>query len=90
MIWKKIFTLDEAALKLSSEKLDEPKIKTKVWWLYDIANVLQSINLIWKTSLDINRCRPAYEWIGESGLDEFINEMKTNEFPPKEKPEDHF
>lgn len=56
-------------------KIDESKIKTKVWRLYDIANVLTSLKLIKKTQL-IETRKPAFKWIGESGFNEFMIEMK--------------
>ena len=40
LVWRKVFTLEEAAVKVSKEKIEEAKLKTKVRRLYDIANVL--------------------------------------------------
>jgi len=45
-MWKPVISLEEAALKLSNYKEEESKLKTKVRRLYDIANVLISLNLI--------------------------------------------
>lgn len=56
-------------------KIDESKIKTKVRRLYDIANVLASLKLIKKTQLVETR-KPAFKWVGESGFNEFMIEMK--------------
>lgn len=49
------------------------KIKTKIRRLYDIANVFSSLGLIKKTQL-MNK-KPAFEWIGLSGLDKFITTL---------------
>ncbi len=51
---------------------DEPpddinKLKTKVRRLYDIANVLTSLNLIAKVHLKPSR-RPAFQWLGIDGI----------------------
>lgn len=43
--------------------------------LYDIANVLAALNLIEKTSLETRK--PAFKWVGESGLQIFIEEMEN-------------
>ena len=83
LVWRKTFSLEEAALKVSNEKLDESKIKTKVRRLYDIANVLCAINLIDKTQLASRK--PAFKWIGEEGLDKFILNLHSGQ--PLEDPE---
>ncbi len=46
LVWREEFSLEQAARKLSTEYLDESKIKTKVRRLYDIANVLSAIRVI--------------------------------------------
>ena len=43
--------------------------------MYDIANVLQSIGLIHKTQMSNSR-KPAFKWIGLSGVIQAINEIK--------------
>ena len=48
--WKKMISLEEAASQISQKDIEEQKLKTKIRRLYDIANVLQSIGLIHKTS----------------------------------------
>jgi hypothetical protein len=75
LVWRNTISLEQAARKVSHEHLDESKIKTKVRRLYDIANVLAAIRLIKKTNLDDRK--PAFKWVGESGLDSFINEMSA-------------
>jgi len=50
------------------------KIKTKIRRLYDIANVLQALNLIEKTSL-INR-KPGFKWLGSAGFNLFIRSQR--------------
>ena len=71
-----VWTLEDAAKRLSPPGTDEAKLKTRVNFqiynqirrLYDIANVLKSIGLIKKVHTDK---RSGYEWIGEFGLDNF-------------------
>jgi len=45
--------------------------------LYDIANVFKSLGLIRKVSLNKTN-KPAFQWIGLSGLHEFYNSSKDN------------
>lgn len=71
--WKKTISLEEAGRKLSSENIEENKIRTKIRRLYDIANVFSSLGLIQKTCLDTKK--PAYEWIGVAGLDAFMKRL---------------
>lgn len=67
--WKKVISLEEAALQIywckSSEQddLKDKKLKTTIRRLYDIANVLQSIGLIQKSHAK-NSNKPAFQWIG--------------------------
>ncbi|TRY87870.1 hypothetical protein DNTS_006221 [Danionella cerebrum] len=65
-------TLDSAAKILIEEGQDESsdsKYKTKVRRLYDIANVLTSLNLIKKLQLKEEKGRkPVFEWIGPLGF----------------------
>lgn len=71
--WKKTISLEEAGRKLSSENIEENKIRTKIRRLYDIANVFSSLGLIQKTCLDTKK--PAYEWIGVAGLEAFMKRL---------------
>lgn len=45
--------------------------------LYDIANVFKSLGLIRKVALNKTN-KPAFQWIGVSGLHEFYNSSKEN------------
>ncbi|NXR08552.1 E2F8 factor, partial [Semnornis frantzii] len=68
-----IVSLDVAAKILIGEEqledLDKSKFKTKIRRLYDIANVLSSLQLIKKVHLTEERGRkPAFEWIGPDVL----------------------
>nr|XP_034984439.1 transcription factor E2F7 isoform X2 [Zootoca vivipara] len=64
----KIVTLDIAAkilIEESQDTADHSKFKTKVRRLYDIANVLTSLELIEKVHVTEERGRkPAFKWIG--------------------------
>ncbi|XP_048358184.1 transcription factor E2F7 isoform X3 [Sphaerodactylus townsendi] len=64
----KIVTLDIAAkilIEESQDTADHSKFKTKVRRLYDIANVLTSLELIKKVHVTEERGRkPAFKWIG--------------------------
>eukprot|EP00736_Rhodelphis_marinus_P012452 Rmarinus@m.12835 len=57
-----IVTLEQAGRKLLGTS-DNTKLKTKVRRLYDIANILSSLNLIEKIQLAESR-KPAFKWIG--------------------------
>ncbi|KAI8003138.1 E2F transcription factor-like E2FE [Camellia lanceoleosa] len=58
-----LISLEEAAKIL----LDDPSMmRTKVRWLYDIANVLSSMNFIEKTHHPETR-KPAFRWLGTRG-----------------------
>ncbi|XP_024515743.1 E2F transcription factor-like E2FE isoform X1 [Selaginella moellendorffii] len=58
-----VVSLDEAARVLFGGCTDPSKLKTKVRRLYDIANVLTSLQLIEKTHGTENR-KPAFKWLG--------------------------
>ena len=73
LTWRSTISLEQAARRISDTKIDESKLKTKVRRLYDIANVLAALNLIEKTSLETRK--PAFKWVGEHGLQNFIEEM---------------
>jgi hypothetical protein len=61
-----VLSLEEAAqLLLGSEAGDAAKLKTKVRRLYDIANVLVSLQLIEKVHVDSRK--PAFRWLGAAG-----------------------
>lgn len=61
-----MLSLEEAAqLLLGAEAGDAAKLKTKVRRLYDIANVLVSLQLIEKVHVDSRK--PAFRWLGASG-----------------------
>lgn len=72
--WRSTISLEQAARRISDSHIDESKLKTKVRRLYDIANVLAALNLIEKTSLETRK--PAFKWVGEEGLQYFIEEME--------------
>ncbi len=55
-------SLEDAAQRLLGDGLDEQKQKTKVRRLYDVANVLLSLQLIEKTQAESRK--PAYRWLG--------------------------
>jgi transcription factor E2F7/8 len=57
--WKRVISLEEAARSISNHDIEEQKLKTKIRRLYDIANVLQSIGLITKTSYPQSK-KPAF------------------------------
>ena len=75
LVWRDVLSLEQAAHQVSNVDLDESKLKTKVRRLYDIANVLQAIKIIRKTNLCSGK--PAFQWVGEPGLDEFIEEINS-------------
>lgn len=74
--WRSTISLEQAARRISDSHIDESKLKTKVRRLYDIANVLAALNLIDKTSLETRK--PAFKWVGEQGLQVFIEEMEIH------------
>jgi transcription factor E2F7/8 len=71
--WKSVISLEEAAKEISIKDIEEKKLKTKIRRLYDIANVLQSIGLIQKTSF-MNK-KPAFKWVGIEGVRDFVSEL---------------
>ncbi|KAK1605422.1 hypothetical protein QYE76_029095 [Lolium multiflorum] len=58
-------SLDEAARLLLGERHAESNMRTKVRRLYDIANVLSSLNLIEKTH-QVDSRKPAFRWLGQA------------------------
>ncbi|CAN7052353.1 unnamed protein product [Brassica oleracea var. botrytis] len=64
-----LITLDSAAKALLSDSQDPMHMRTKVRRLYDIANVLSSMELIEKTHIPGTR-KPAYKWLGSKSLTE--------------------
>jgi predicted transcriptional regulator len=76
--WKPVMTLEEAARRLSSINIDSHKIKTKIRRLYDIANVFKSLGLIKKTTLSDTK-KPAFSYVGVSGLDTFADRIKEEQ-----------
>lgn len=66
---------DEGALETELDQEEAQKLKTKIRRLYDIANVLQSIGLIQKTSHSHNK-KPAFRWIGIHGVHAFVQELE--------------
>ncbi|XP_050377993.1 E2F transcription factor-like E2FE isoform X2 [Argentina anserina] len=61
-------SLDEAAKLLLGDVHNASVMRTKVRRIYDIANVLSSMNLIEKTHTADTR-KPAYKWLGFKGKD---------------------
>uniref|UniRef100_A0A0E0HNE9 E2F/DP family winged-helix DNA-binding domain-containing protein n=1 Tax=Oryza nivara TaxID=4536 RepID=A0A0E0HNE9_ORYNI len=70
-------SLDEAAKRLLGEGHAANNMRTKVRRLYDIANVLSSLNLIEKTQQADSR-KPAFRWLGQAKR----NEGVTVALPP--------
>merc|ERR1712227_802594 len=58
----------KTSTRSSTNKIDEKKMKTKIRRLYDIANVLTSLNLIEKVQVSDSR-KPSFRWIGISPKD---------------------
>ncbi|CAM6111736.1 unnamed protein product [Calypogeia fissa] len=59
-----IVSLEDAAKILLGDSIEEArKLKTKARRLYDIANILSSLQLIEKTHMTENR-KPAFRWLG--------------------------
>ncbi|NXG00500.1 E2F7 factor, partial [Sakesphorus luctuosus] len=87
----KIVTLDIAAkilIEETQDTVDHSKFKTKVRRLYDIANVLTSLDLIKKVHVTEERGRkPAFKWIGPvefSGkTDELTGHSQTSDPLPE-------
>lgn len=61
-----LITLDNAALALLGDAQNSTAMRTKVRRLYDISNVLSSMNLIEKTHHPESR-KPALRWLGMTG-----------------------
>jgi len=58
-----VVSLESAARRLMDETvIDENRLKTKIRRLYDIANILCSLNLIEKTHLADGSRKPAFKW----------------------------
>jgi len=58
-----VVSLESAARRLMEEStIDENRLKTKIRRLYDIANILCSLNLIEKTHLADGSRKPAFKW----------------------------
>ncbi|KAF7838383.1 E2F transcription factor-like E2FE [Senna tora] len=64
-----LISLDEAARLLLGDAHNTSIMRTKVRRLYDIANVLSSMNLIEKTHTSDTR-KPAFRWLGLKGKTE--------------------
>ncbi|EOA25058.1 hypothetical protein CARUB_v10018365mg [Capsella rubella] len=62
----RIISLEEAAKLLLGDAHNTSIMRTKVRRLYDIANVLSSMNLIEKTQTLDSR-KPAFKWLGYNG-----------------------
>ncbi|KAL0651957.1 hypothetical protein Bca4012_094648 [Brassica carinata] len=62
----RIISLDEAAKLLLGDAHNTSIMRTKVRRLYDIANVLSSMNLIEKTH-NLDSRKPAFKWLGYNG-----------------------
>ncbi|KAL5199343.1 hypothetical protein ABZP36_020546 [Zizania latifolia] len=75
-------SLDEAARLLLGEGHAESNMRTKVRRLYDIANVLSSLNLIEKTQQADSR-KPAFRWLGKAKRNE--ETTITVALPPTKK-----
>ncbi|KAL5651314.1 hypothetical protein ACJX0J_036772, partial [Zea mays] len=58
-------SLDEAARLLLGEGHAESNMRTKVRRLYDIANVLSSLNFIEKTQ-QVDTRKPVFRWLGQA------------------------
>ncbi|KAA8542614.1 hypothetical protein F0562_023766 [Nyssa sinensis] len=81
-----LISLDEAAKLLLGDAHDPSTMRTKVRRLYDIANVLSSMNFIEKTPHPETR-KPAFRWLGMTGKFEnrsasvlVLNESKKRTF----------
>ncbi|CAM8933861.1 unnamed protein product [Rhodiola kirilowii] len=80
-----LISLDDAAKVLLGDGHNSTVMRTKVRRLYDIANVLSSVNLIEKTQHKDSR-KPAFRWLGAGGNreNESANAPKLNE-PSKKR-----
>ncbi|KAL5226164.1 hypothetical protein ABZP36_012803 [Zizania latifolia] len=77
-----MISLDESARLLLGEGHAESNMRTKVRRLYDIANVLSSLNLIEKTQQADSR-KPAFRWLGQAKRNE--GATITDALPPTKK-----
>ncbi|XP_054807075.1 E2F transcription factor-like E2FE [Prosopis cineraria] len=77
-----LISLDEAARLLLGDAHNTSIMRTKVRRLYDIANVLSSMNLIEKTHTSDTR-KPAFRWLGLEGKTE--NESIHNSNPDESR-----
>ncbi|EKX52208.1 hypothetical protein GUITHDRAFT_133924 [Guillardia theta CCMP2712] len=58
-----VVSLESAARRLMNKaSIDENRLKTKIRRLYDIANILCSLNLIEKTQMPDGSRKPAFKW----------------------------
>ncbi|TKY55157.1 E2F transcription factor E2FE [Spatholobus suberectus] len=75
-----LISLDEAAKLLLGDAHNTSIMRTKVRRLYDIANVLSSMNLIEKTHTTDTR-KPAFRWLGPEGKtwSESLHKSNLNE-----------
>lgn len=75
-----LISLDEAAKLLLGDAHNTSIMRTKVRRLYDIANVLSSMNLIEKTHTTDTR-KPAFRWLGPEGKtwNESLHKSNLNE-----------
>ncbi|KAL2961445.1 hypothetical protein AAZX31_17G090900 [Glycine max] len=75
-----LISLDEAAKLLLGDAHNTSVMRTKVRRLYDIANVLSSMNLIEKTHTMDTR-KPAFRWLGSEGKtwDETLHKSNLND-----------
>ncbi|KAF0932579.1 hypothetical protein E2562_010459 [Oryza meyeriana var. granulata] len=74
-------SLDEAAKLLLGEGHAENSMRTKVRRLYDIANVLSSLNFIEKIQQADSR-KPAFRWLGSAGKPKAENSVTIAVPPP--------
>ncbi|CAD6242474.1 unnamed protein product [Miscanthus lutarioriparius] len=74
-------SLDEAAKLLLGEGHEETNMRTKVRRLYDIANVLSSLNLIEKIQQGDSR-KPAFRWLGRATMPNTENGVTVAVPPP--------
>ncbi|RLM79557.1 hypothetical protein C2845_PM12G26260 [Panicum miliaceum] len=74
-------SLDEAAKLLLGEGHEETNMRTKVRRLYDIANVLSSLNLIEKIQQGDSR-KPAFRWLGRAARPNAENAVTVAVPPP--------
>lgn len=77
---KRTLSLEEAAASLAGGEAEPAQLKTKVRRLYDIANILCSLNLIEKTHVAESR-KPAFRWLG-------IEEISDHEEVSKQRQPD--